>query len=83
MKNFTSETKEEIREYLAEHFGFDKEEVTDDSTFVEDLSSDDLDMLEIVVEMEYKYNIDISDEEMVHVLKVSDFFKVVENSKGK
>lgn len=51
-------TFEKIRDLLAEHLEMDAEEITEETTF-EDLGVDSLDTVEIMMEMEDEFGIEI------------------------
>lgn len=57
------DTKDKIREIIAEELGVDLEEVTDDASFVDDLGADSLDTVELVMAFEDEFDIEISDED--------------------
>lgn len=52
----------EIREVICEQLGIEKDEVSLETTF-EDLQADSLDLFQIVIELEEKYDIQIEDVE--------------------
>lgn len=66
---------EEIREVICEQLEIEKEEVTLDTTF-EELGADSLDLFEVVIELEEKYNIELEDAEKIKT--VQDAVKYVE-----
>lgn len=68
---------EEIREVICEQLGIEKEEVTLETTF-EDLGADSLDLLQIVIELEEKYNIQI--EEVEGLKSIKDAVEYVEKN---
>ena len=51
-------TIEKVKELLAEHLEMDAEEITEETTF-EDLGVDSLDAVEIMMEMEDEFDIEI------------------------
>ena len=53
---------EEIREVICEQLGIEKNEVSLETTF-QDLQADSLDLFQIVIELEEKYNIQVEDVE--------------------
>ena len=64
---------EEIREVICEQLGIEKNEVSLETTF-EDLQADSLDLFQIVIELEVKYNIQIEDVEgLKNVKDVVDY----------
>jgi acyl carrier protein len=54
---------EEIRAILVEQLGVDPAEVTETSSFKEDLNADSLDLVELIMEMEDRFGTKIPDEE--------------------
>ncbi len=68
---------EEIREVICEQLGIEKEEVTLETTF-EDLGADSLDLFQIVIELEEKYNIQI--EEVEGLKSIKDAVEYVEKN---
>lgn len=54
---------EEIRAILVEQLGVDASEVTEASSFQEDLNADSLDLVELIMEMEDRFKVKIPDEE--------------------
>ncbi len=61
-------TNEKVKELLAAHLEIDLDTITDDSTF-EDLGIDSLDAVEILMEMEDEFGIEIQAAEMGHSVK--------------
>ena len=62
--------KTRIEKLIANHFGFDK--VHEDDHLISDLGGDALDIIELVMELEEKFNIEISDDEAEHMRTVQD-----------
>lgn len=54
---------EEIRAILVEQLGVDPSEVSESSSFQEDLNADSLDLVELIMEMEDRFKLKIPDEE--------------------
>jgi len=69
---------EEIREVISEQLGIEKEEVKIETTF-QDLGADSLDLFQIVIELEEKYDIQIEDVEGLKTIK--DAVDYVEKNK--
>ena len=69
---------EEIREVICEQLGIEKEEVEIETTF-QDLGADSLDLFQIVIELEEKYDIQIEDVEGLKTIK--DAVDYVEKNK--
>jgi acyl carrier protein len=50
---------EEVREFLADEFEIDKEEITEDTNIIDDLGGDSILFLEMIEEFKEKYGIDL------------------------
>lgn len=57
------ELEGKIRDILVEHLGIAPEEVTPEAAFIEDLGADSLDTVELVMELEETFDMQIPDEE--------------------
>ena len=68
---------EEIREVICEQLGIEQEEVKLETTF-EELGADSLDLFQIVIELEEKYNIQI--EEVEGLKSIKDAVEYVEKN---
>ncbi len=64
------EVLELIRTHLSEELGIDAAAVQEGSRFKEDLEADSLDLVELVVELEDRYAIRITDEEAERIKTV-------------
>ena len=71
---------EKIKSLLAEELGVNEDEITETTSFKEDLGADSLDLFELVTNLEEEYNIEIPAEELeklTTVGKVIDYLKSV------
>jgi acyl carrier protein len=74
------ETK--VREKIAEQLGVATDEVKADSSFIEDLGADSLDIVELVMALEEEFNIEISDEDAEKIRTVKDVVSYIEAHKS-
>jgi len=73
---------QKLRELIAKHLGVDIEKVVDEARMIDDLGADSLDTVELVMEIEEAYGIEISDQDALKLITVGDCIKYVkENSK--
>ena len=67
-------TKEEIfdqlKEMLVDQLGVDEADITMEASFQDDLDADSLDLVEVIMEMEDRFSVKISDEEAEQIRTV-------------
>lgn len=63
---------EKLQKIIAEVLNVDTEEVTPDTTFVDDLGADSLDIFQIVMGIEEEFDIEIPTEEVGQIVSVGD-----------
>ncbi len=71
------EVFDSIRDMLVDQLGLSEEEVTINASFAEDLGTDSLDLVELVMSMEEEFEIEIPDEDVEAIEKVSDAVEYV------
>lgn len=74
------ETK--VKEIIAEQLSLREEEVRNEANFVEDLSADSLDIVELIMAMEEEFELEIPDEEAEKILSVQDCIDYVVGKKS-
>ncbi|WP_420828506.1 acyl carrier protein [Jeotgalibaca caeni] len=74
-------TLNKISQMVTERFGVDEEKVTRDLTFQEDLGADSLDVVELIMEMEDVFNIQISDEDAEKIITIGDAVDYIDANK--
>ena len=67
-----SETADRVKKIVVEHLGVEPDKVTEDASFIDDLGADSLDIVELVMEFEKEFNIDIPDEDAEKLRTVGD-----------
>ena len=63
---------EKIRKIIAESLNVEEEEITVDTTFVDDLGADSLDVFEIIMAVEEEFEIEIANEAAESIVTVGD-----------
>jgi len=73
-----SDVANRIKEIIAEQLMVDLEEITEESTFVEDLGADSLDRVELIMEFEEEFGIEIPDEDAEKINTVGEAIAYLE-----
>ncbi len=73
-------TFEKISALMAEQLGIDKDTITPESEIIKDLGADSLDVVEMLLELENEYGVEITDEQAAELKTVGDIVKLVENN---
>jgi acyl carrier protein len=73
-----SEIADRVREIIAEQLMVDLEEVTDEASFVNDLGADSLDTVELIMEFEDEFGIEIPDESAEAIGTVGEAITYIE-----
>lgn len=61
-----------IKGMIVDQLGVDEEVIKEDSSFIDDLNADSLDMVELVMAMEEEFDIEIPDDVAEKVVTVKD-----------
>lgn len=64
--------EQEVIDIIVERLGVDKNDVTLEKSFVEDLNADSLDTTELIMTFEEKFELEISEEEAEKLKTVGD-----------
>lgn len=72
---------EKIRAAIAAQLNVPEENITLETRFVEDLKADSLDLVELVMDLEETYGVEIPDEQLAEVKTVGQIVSIIENSK--
>jgi len=73
-----SEISDKIKAIICDQLMVDPEEVNDESSFVEDLGADSLDTVELIMEFEDEFGIEISDEQAEQISTVGEAISYLE-----
>ncbi len=77
-----SEVQDKIKQIIVDELGVDEAEVTENARFIEDLSADSLDLVELVMRFEEEFDIEIPDEDAEKIQRVRDAYAYVEQHKN-
>lgn len=68
-----------VTNIIVDRLGVDKDQVTLEASFKEDLSADSLDVVELIMELEDEFNLEISDEDAEKISTVGDVVNYIES----
>ncbi len=71
---------EKLKKIIAEVLNVDVEEITMDTTFVDDLGADSLDIFQIIMGLEEEFDIEIANEEAEKIVTVGDAVEQIKNA---
>ena len=71
---------EKLKEIIVEVLGCKEEEITMDTTFVDDLGADSLDVIQIIMGIEEEFDIEIPTEEAEKIVSVGDAVEQIKNA---
>lgn len=73
------DTLQRVKKIIVERLGVDESEVTPEASFKDDLGADSLDVVELVMELEDEFDLEISDEEAEKISTVADVVNYIES----
>ncbi|MBX4200514.1 acyl carrier protein [Candidatus Parcubacteria bacterium] len=79
----SSSVEERVIDIVCENLGVNKEQVTRQTAFVEDIGADSLDIVELVMELEEQFEITIPDDQAEQIKTVGEAIDYVEREQAK
>ena len=73
---------EKLTQIIVDTLNVDASEVTMDTTFLDELSADSLDVFQIVMAIEEEFDIEISTEDAEKIVTVGDAVALIKNAVG-
>lgn len=74
-------TFDKVKQISVEQLGVEEDDVTMESTFIDDLGADSLDIVELIMAFEEEFNIEIPDEIAEKMKAVKDAVEYIEKEK--
>jgi len=78
-----SDIEEKVKDIIVEELGVEREKLTSEASFMEDLGADSLDTVELVMAFEKEFDIDIPDEDAEKLRTVGDAMNYLHEKIGK
>jgi len=72
---------EKVKLIVTEQLGINENDIEMNSTFIDDLSADSLDIVELVMSLEEEFDIKISDSDAEKIVTVGDVVKYIKSFK--
>lgn len=72
---------EKIKAIIAEVLNIDADSITEDTTFVDDLGADSLDIFQIIMVIEEEYDIELDNESVEQIQTVGDAVEAIRTIK--
>ena len=73
-----SDIKAEVYKIIEDKLGVNSEQIKDESSFIDDLGADSLDQVELVMDFEDKFEVDIPDEDAEKLRTVGEALKYLD-----
>lgn len=70
---------EKVKDIIVEQLGVDEGEVDAETSFVDDLGADSLDIVELIMALEEEFNVEISDEQAESITTVGEAVEYIES----
>ncbi len=74
-------TEQDVIDIVVEQLGADREDVSAEKSFVEDLNADSLDLTELIMTFEERFGIEISVEDAAKLKTVGDVTRYIDSHK--
>ena len=74
-------TFDKVKEVIIDKLGVDESAINEEANFVNDLGADSLDTVELIMEFEEEFGIEIPDEDAENITTVSSAIKYIEEHK--
>ena len=75
-----SETATKVKAIIVDKLGVDESEVTEAASFSDDLGADSLDTVELIMEFEKEFDLQIPDDKAEQITNVGEAIKFIEES---
>ena len=70
---------ERVKKIIVDQLGVEEDKVKEDSSFIDDLGADSLDIVELIMAFEEEFDIEIADEDAEKIKVVGDVIHYLEN----
>ncbi|MCE9610356.1 MAG: acyl carrier protein [Chthoniobacter sp.] len=78
-----SDVAEKVKDIIVEELGVEREKLSPEASFMEDLGADSLDTVELVMAFEEEFSVEVPDEDAEKLQTVGDVVKYIEGKTAK
>lgn len=71
---------EKVKKIIVEQLGVEEDEITMESSFIDDLGADSLDIVELIMAFEEEFDLEIPDSEAEKISTVGDAVEYIKNN---
>ena len=72
---------QKLKTIVVDQLGVNEENVTMEATFVDDLAADSLDIVELIMNIEEEFDLEIPDNDIEKIVTIGDVVKYIEEHK--
>ncbi len=73
-------TFDKVKDIIIDKLGAEEDKITEKASFMDDLGADSLDTVELIMELEEEFGLEIPDEEAEKLATVGDAVKYIESN---
>ncbi len=70
---------EKVKKILSEQFDVEEDRINGDTSIINDLGADSLDVVDLLMSIEDEFEVEVPDEEIENIKTVDDLVKYIEN----
>ena len=71
-----------IKDMIADNFGVDKDKITEQTNFMNDLDADSIDLVEFILQLEDEFGAEIPDDEAEKIKTIGDAVSYIKAHQG-
>ena len=75
-----SNISERVKQIIVDHLGVEEAKVTENASFIDDLSADSLDTVELIMKFEEEFGIEIPDDQAEKLTRIKDVVSYIEEN---